>query len=150
VVDTVFHQRDAGSQPVSFPSRYNHQLTSSEQSYSRELIVTEEWRPLDHGWLERGFMLKLRNREGTNLTEQPGEAGWDDIRSRVVELGVRVPVPDEGRRTQWSEPRPEVPVVLLSLVRPGTDIRIQPPDLGCLVVRCRNQQAKCLLDIVPE
>lgn len=150
VVDTVFHQRSAGSQPVSVPSRYNHELTTSEQAYSRELIVTGEWKPLDHGWLERGFMLKLRNREGTNLTEQPGEAGWDDIRSRVVELGVRVVATDEGRRTQWSAPKPEAPIVLLTFVRPGTDVRIQPTDLGQLVIRCRNQTARCLLDIIPE
>lgn len=150
VVDTLFYQRSAGNQPVSFPSRYNHELVSTEQAYSRELTVTTDWKGLDHGWLERGFMLKLFNREGTNLTSQPGEAGWADIRSRVVEVGVLALVPDQGRRTQWSEPRPPSVPVVLTLVRPGTDIRIQPDELGRLVVRCRNQTANCTLNIVPE
>jgi hypothetical protein len=62
VIERVYHQRP-GQQPITTQSRFSRTLESSEQQYVREVTVTEEWTPIDTGWIKSAGMLHLSNDE---------------------------------------------------------------------------------------
>jgi hypothetical protein len=149
VVESVYHQR-TGEQPIQVrPSRFERDLTDPEQPYVREFRADSEWKSLDNGWIEESGQLVLHNLEGSGLTAIPTPEERQAILDRVVELGVAIPTEDDGRRTQWSAPRPPWPVATFAWIRPGESCRFEPYQVSMIRVRCRPG-AKCLLTLLPE
>ncbi len=131
VVETVYHQQHGG-QPTAVESRYAHNLTTDEQVYGpRKIVATEEWKPLDVGWVKSASLLILSNEEGKGLQVNPTEQQRKDMAARVVELS-------------W-DPRPFV-----WLIHPGHSFRGCPSQLKGLIIRCRSGQAECFVTVYPE
>ncbi len=133
VVETVYHQ-SSGLQPTAVESRYSHNLKTDEQVYGpRRIVATEEWKPLDVGWVKTASLLILSNEEGKNLQVNPTQKEREDIASRVVHLAYRG-LHGDGT---W-------------MIHPGHSFRGCPNSLRELFIRCQSGQAECFVTVFPE
>lgn len=118
----------------SFSCRLNN---GDEQPYGpRHIKVTEEWQPLDLGWLDGDDivgMLSLRNDEGRNLLANPTPEQLATIAASVVD--VAVDTLNSG-------------LIPFSEVSAGRSIRLFPTLK--LWVRCISGSARCTLFVVPS
>lgn len=108
-----------------------------EQPYGpRRIKVTDQWQPLDTGWLEgNAGMLTLRNDEGRNMLTNPTPEQLATIAAGVVEVGIIALVSGV--------------VIPFSDVPAGRSIRLFPRSMS-LFVRCLNGVARCTLFVVPQ
>lgn len=131
VVDTVYYQSPE-MQATSAESRFSRPLdTLDEQPYIRRMKVTEEWAPLDCGWLNECSMLMLVNEEGKGLEKIPTEEEKTEISKRVIEVRF-------GSETvEW-------------LILPGESLRGYPINPKLMFIRCRNGCAKLTINLFPR
>lgn len=129
VVQTVYFAVP-NEHPMSVDSRYNCEVDSQEQPWMRRLTIGEEWAPLEGCWLKQCSELVLINEEGKSFLVQPTEAERADIRLReiLVRMGG----------------------TLVSTVRPGRSVRLAPPDIADVLVRCLHKGAKATIVVFPS
>jgi hypothetical protein len=138
VVETVYHQ-PAGEPPVSVDFRFSRDLDSVEQSYRRQLTATEDWKSLDHGWIEQAGMLVIQNLEG-KFRANPTDEERAEAAAKVLEVAHRV---DE-------DPAAGVWDCAVWLVLPGESFRGCPSDIKRLVVRSRSAPLRFSVFILPR
>lgn len=132
VVESIYHQHH-GRQPTGTEHRYQRWLSSNDQPYVRELHLTEEWAPLDCGWLKSASLLHLHNIPPSYKTyPTPGEAATNA--SKIIEVGLLV----------------HPPITVCFVVPPGETFRASPANLTPLYLRCRRGTANCTLTLFPE
>lgn len=137
VVETVYHQ-PAGDRPVSVDSRFSRDLQSVEQPYQRQLVATEEWQPLDHGWIEDAGMIVIQNLEG-KFAANPTDEERAEATAKILEVSYFAgenPVVDAFGRG-W-------------LVLPGESMRACPSDVRCLAVCSRSGPLRFSIFILPR
>lgn len=132
VVESVYHQR-FGEDPEEVQSRFSRALESNEQLYKRQLKATEEWQPLDCGWLRGNVgMLVIANTEGQFLTPNPTDEEREALSKRVIEVAYGA-----GIKFSW-------------LIPPGESMRGCPSSAGSLHVRCHSETATFTLYLFPS
>ncbi len=135
------------------PVRFVRWLATDEQPYAREVRVTEEWVPLDCGWLKggAGFLVLENPRERPQRVPTAEESAACD--AKVVEVGMMLPAAAPGGRplNMWDEgPAPPAGPVACWLVPPGEALPATPADANLLFLRCRKGEAKVRLWLVPR
>lgn len=138
VVEHVYYQ-DGEGQPIAISNGWSRTLTSIDsQPYSRHLKVTEDWTPLDLGWLKDSpiSLIILSNEEGKNLERNPTLAEREAISKRIVEVAY-TGSHDLGR----IEPD--------SYFLPGESVRLHPLTSSTIHLRCSSGTAKVNLTIFP-
>jgi hypothetical protein len=135
VVEQIVHFNHRSQRLYPISSAYSHSLATSEQPYERPLVATEEWQPLDCGWIKGCSALYLHNEEGTNLQAFPSDEEARDIAARVIEVAF-----DHAG----------VPPFNSWIIRPGMTMRATPSDPRSLMVRCRKGEARFMLCLFPE
>jgi hypothetical protein len=139
VVDVIYHQ------PVDLPPttmlgdavRFSRELESDEQPYERRMLATENWKPLDCGWISEVGMLLLRNDEGF-FSVRPTPEQRAEVALRVIELAFSstfVTPGSDGERI---------------LVPPGESCRFFPKDAKSLRVRCCSGRAQYTISLAPR
>jgi hypothetical protein len=78
VVDIIYYQpvNDSPITVLGDATRFSRKLDSNEDPYERRKVATEDWKPLDFGWIDKGGMLVIRNNEGlfsSNPTKEQKE-----------------------------------------------------------------------------
>lgn len=119
IVERVYHQQ-YGQSPVSHESRYSVRLKTHEQPYLRYATASEEWKPLDCGWLKGAAgMMVISNEAGkntqVNLTDDEKKA----VAAQVLEVlhdGDKYPM----------------------IIQPKESIRIRTDNDDLLIIRCRK------------
>jgi len=129
VIDRVYHQR-LGEEAQEFPCTFSRELETTEQPYTRQLVATEEWKPLDHGWIERVGMLIVVNQEGRFLQTNPSKEQKDEAAKKILELQY------EGSAWSW-------------LIPPGESFRGMPGDITNLLIRSRSGTIKFTVHVLP-
>ena len=84
---TVHHQL-AGEQPQMFPFAYSKLLHTDHEHYHRTMKATDDWTPLDFGWVpsqDVGFLI-VHNLEGTKPDVIPTEEEKIELAQRTIEL----------------------------------------------------------------
>ena len=132
VVESVYHQMPDGQPTTAQAPPHVCELETDEQPYARKYKATEEWRPLDCGWLDRASMLHVVNEEGRFLV-QPTDAEREEVNRKVIELAVSV----QGSLTPFAE------------IPPHETARFRPVDPKALRVRCRHGATKFTLTLFP-
>jgi len=132
VVEHVYHQ-PFGEQPVGVDSSFNRKLDSDEQMFVRKFRVTEEWTPINVGWVESAGMLMLSNDEGRSLQTLPSDEEKAAVAARVVELKYQDAPDDQA----WT-------------VLPGESMRAMPSQASLLMLRCRSESARVTLTLIPN
>lgn len=131
VVEMIYLQsRNGEAQCVE--SRYMRELDTDEQLYKRRLVITNEWKPLDVGWIEKPGLLIIHNEEGKHLTVNPTYKEKQIIADRVVEISSN----PEG--------------CFSILVLPGESTRFQPSEVSKLQIRCRSDKASIIIHAFPN
>lgn len=139
IVETISHQQPNG-QPTSVDSRFGRYLQSGEEPYTRKVMVTQNWEPLDCGWLDEASIVSIVNNEGRFTQVQPTQEQRELVEARIVEIGCRPELSEDAR-----------PYATFGLVRPGESYRGEPAvSLKSLMIRCRSGQAKCTITIFPK
>jgi hypothetical protein len=133
VVMTVHHEQP-NEQPRSFPLSFCDLLQVSQESYSRRMRATEEWMPLDFGWVhpeDVGFLI-IDNIEGRGLSIQPTPEEKMATASHVIELAHVSSLED-----YW-----EIPprLFFFNPVKRPSDLRI----------RCRHEVAQYRITVIPK
>lgn len=140
-VSVVYHQ-PLGEEPHSFLHKTSKPLTTDEQAYTRKLKVTQEWQPIDTGWLTSLSLLLITNEEGKHTT-QPTEEEKLAISQRVLEVGINV---EDGYPLSVACPGP-TPVFLIG---PGDSFSASPYDCSSLYLRCQSGVAKVTVNAFPK
>lgn len=137
VVETVYHQ-PTGEQPTAVESRFSRDLQTVEQPYQRQLTATEEWKPLDCGWIKDAGMLVIQNLEG-KFQANPTDEERAEAAARVLEVSYREdqdPNMDVSRHG-W-------------LIYPGESFRGCPSNLDLLAVRSQYGSLRLSVFIIPR
>ena len=140
VVGRVYHQQ-YGKSPSEIESRFDRELESREQVYTRCLEATEGWQRLDCGWLGRVGMLVIRNEEGKLQGQNPTDAELERAARKVLEVTYsRGPL--KGNRNDTNR--------LCWLIMPGESMRALPTHPTKLYVRCQSGTAEYTVFLVPQ
>ena len=137
VVEHLYHYADEQSQPTSIESIFTRHLKSDEQPYIRILKLTEDWIPLDKGWVEEVGTIVIKNMEGTRYTVNPTDEERKVVESRIVEIGYHNSL-SLNLATAFQLVPPQ-----------ESSGRITPADWFSLRVRCRSGVAKITLTVYP-
>ncbi len=88
VVESLYHQA-SGEEGVMVSSSFSRNLESDDQAYGpRRLKATEEWQPLDCGWVEEIGMISVTNEEGKHLQVNPTEEEKEALAKKVLEISL--------------------------------------------------------------
>lgn len=137
VVDMLYHQR-VDKKIRLIESRFSRELEISKQPYEREFEATEEWQPLDCGWLEgKVGMLAITNDEGRFLEVIPTEEEREAVALKVLEIAYDPGDPNHHIPGSW-------------LVPPGESMRGSPSHAESLEIRCQSGTAKFTLHLLPK
>lgn len=141
VKETVYHQQH-GRNPQVIESKFCHDLETTEQLYERHLQVTEEWQPLDCGWLkDKVGMLIIQNDEGQFLSVNPSEEERLAAAKKTVEI-------------KYDRYRPKHIAVndfySCWLIPPGESMRARPSHASGLSIRCQSGVAEITLYLIPK
>lgn len=149
VVETVyFHNR--GIDPAVITSKFGRPLETDEQAFVRRATMTEDWVPLDVGWVKKAAMIVIQNLEGRNLQVNPTPEEKLETASRVVELSFGCGVEkDEGPRDMFSAPKSKPTPIPHILLLPGESLRLQPFTLLGIMIRSRSGSAKVVINVIP-
>lgn len=132
VIDAVYYQSPQG-EPVVTESRFARWLSTTEQPYSRRLLIGEDWTALDTGWLEQTGMLVLENEGLPPGPEQPSAEERAAAPARILEVACC-----GMNRGCW-------------IIPPGESMRAQPDGNPAQIrVRCRQGQTHCKVTLYPE
>lgn len=137
VVSHVYHQR-AGKDPKSIESKFCRDLESKGQLYEREMEATEEWQPLDCGWVTDVGMMVVLNQEGQNLQVHPTDEEREATAKKVLELAYDF---HDGTG----------PCGLHSwLIPPGESFQGFPSQAASLYIRSQSGVAEYTLYLIPR
>jgi hypothetical protein len=129
VVETVYHQV-SGEQPQSVESRFDRELQSDEQMYQRCKVATEEWQPLDLGWVPDPGTIVIENNEGILQQVNPTPEQQEELAKKILVLSQ-----DSGLGFE---------------VRPGESFRFSHDAPGVLLLRCRSGSARYRISVIPS
>lgn len=133
VVENVYHQV-VGEQPTMTESRFTRDLESTEQVFTRHLVLTEEWKPLEVGWLDQLSMMVIKNNEGIGLKQIPTKEQREEIDQRVIEVSY---TPNSFKFMGWT-------------IFPRESMRACPSDARLLHLRCRTGTARATITLLPS
>ena len=121
-----------GDQPFGINLIFSKFLESNEQVYTRRVEATEEWQPIDMGWMEDvgASMVVIENLEGKGLVVNPTKKQQEDINSRVLEVSYN----------QNSKESDEVPPTGFCVRFPSSP----------LYIRCRGGTAWYRVTCIPK
>jgi len=129
------HHQHQGEQPHSVEGITEQWLQGTEQPYPRRTTVTDQWKPLDLGWLsvEDAGMLVVENLEGRNPQRRISKEEQAQIDLKVVEVG-----------------RGENDKELRLLCPPKGALPVSANSLAGLKIRCRSGSAQCMITVFPR
>lgn len=132
VLKDVIYYQTTGSQPTSVTKGATRPISSDEQPYSRRVVVDEDWKALDTGWLPEVSTVLVENvKEPRQVVPTKAEESLE--KAKVLEIGIMVE----------SESR----VYSFAFVPIGESLRINPT--AKLYVRCRKGSTKIAIDAFP-
>ena len=133
VVETVYHRQvEKQRDPFSTDSRFTRYLETQQQVYQRQLEATEDWQPLDCGWLPDAGMLLIQNDEGLFLPKNLTKEEQKELSQKVIELSFGA-----GCSGSW-------------WVLPGESMRGYPTTTDGLEIRCQKGTAEFTLTLFPR
>ena len=132
-VNETFYHQPFGEDAICVDSQFTHYVEGTEQPYIRRTTVTEEWKPLDTGWLEDnvGFIL-LQNHPPKFLHREPSE----EERQLAFEKVLQIMLGSEDEN--------------VLLVPPGQNFRGFPKHVSRVQVRCQRGTSKVTIHAYPK
>ena len=138
VVEMVYYQAPDDA-PTSSESRFSYQTQTSEQPCVRRGKATTAWHPIDTGWLTECSQLVIKNREALPNHIQPTAAQREELAGKIIEVSCGLSGPEDPAKNRTMHSPPPAPPgrLAFTVIHPGTSVRLQPPLLGQLYIRCR-------------
>ncbi len=133
IVENVYY-REPGEEPVMTELRHSRIIDGTGQAYERRLTATEDWQPLDCGWIKEASQLIIRNREGYFPVTNPTEEEQAEADSKIIEIAHGTP---KNSDFSW-------------LVYPKESMRGVPGNLNGLNVRSQSGSTRFTLVLYPK
>lgn len=133
LLQTLYYQ-SANSEPISAEGRYTKLLQTDEQPYQRRMKVTDEWKPLDAGWVESASYYCVENLEGKYIQTIPTLEQRSEDAKRIIELGIASPIG----------------VLRFASLSPGEFMAVPYKDVRNVRIRCLHESAKVNITVYPE
>lgn len=133
---TAHHSRN-GSQPTTTDVRYGKTLTEDEDTYRRDIKVSEDWTNLDMGWIGNPSFLILQNLAGEGLATIPTPEKRRDIDSKIIEVGINTDYENS-------------PVISMISILPREIAAFTPSNSNNIYVRCINGETKLRVNTFPK
>ncbi len=130
VVGAVYYETP-DAQPDGVQYVFSRGLETDDQVYKRNLTATEEWRPLDCGWLPNPGMLLIVNNEGKFSVNPTDEERKEAVR-KVLEVCY-----DYTTSYCW-------------LIPVGESMQAYPSNAQKLFIRCQSGIAKFTVHLFPR
>lgn len=133
----LMHYQQFGEDAITGSAHFNFLLDVSEEPpYQRWQWVTEEWKQLDTGWVDRVGYALLESRVGKGLNVNPSPEQLAEFALQVIEVSTVDPaVVDEDSLKPM-------------LLRPGRGLMADFSEAPWL--RCRHGKAKINVTIFPS
>lgn len=136
VVSRIYHQR-VGKNPKSIECKFSRLIEHGQQLYEREMEATEEWQPLDCGWVADVGMLVIINQEGQNLQVHPTDEEREATAKKILDLCYAVDVHHGIDDAFWS-------------ILPDEFFCGSPRDAKSLYIRSQSGIAEYTLYLIPR
>ncbi len=143
VVESVYFQ-ELNEQPQLIESRYTRELQSQEQVYQRRVLATEEWQPLDTGWIDNVGMIVIQNNVGIFSPVLPTEEEREEAVKKILRiafLSALYPID-----SSQGMPEPED----FWIIPPKESYRATPSDASNLMIRSECGEFKYNLVVYPK
>lgn len=131
VIGAVYYET-ADAQPEGAQYVFSRELKTDDQVYKRNLKATEEWQPLDCGWLSDCGMLLIVNNEG-KFTVNPTDEQREEASKKILEVSYG-PV--------QCQPNWLIPV--------GESMQALPSDVDKLFIRSQSGVIKFTIHLFPH
>lgn len=137
VNESVYHQL-YGEQPSQIENHFSRFVESDEEPYSRRRKATEEWQPLDIGWVkEIGVgMLVISSLAGKALQRNPTKEEKEETAKQILEVSYTAATPTS--------------VALCWLIPPGESMRGMPSHGNELWIRSRHGTVRYTVFVIPK
>lgn len=136
VVSRIYHQR-VGKDPKSIEPKFTRDLESRGQLYEREMEATEEWQPLECGWVEDAGFLVIVNQEGQNLQVHPTDEEREALAKNVLCLCYNGQAVEDCLMGSW-------------LIPPGESFQGFPSRLDELYIRSQVGVVEYTIYLIPR
>ena len=147
VVEKVYHQQH-GEQPIQIERSFERMLQTQDAPYNGHprRTISEEWTPLDFGWLEDGgvSVAYVINDEGKNLKTMPTAEEKAAIAAKVLEIANVVDLLDIDGTTK------STPVGMIITIPPGETRLLSLDNFDPIRVRCRSGVARVSIWLFPR
>lgn len=129
VVETVYHRTsNDADMPSSVSSRYNRNLSTTEQPYVRITTATDKWQPIPNGWIEKAGLVVIKNLE-------------PDDECNTLEVACQDAI-------TWAS-QSGVPVQRV-LVMQGESVRLQPSNVKDWLIRAPKGNCRFSAHVYPD
>lgn len=130
----TLHHQSQGEEARSVGSAYDEVLRTGHEMYSRRCTASEEWTPLDFGWLpaEDVIAVVIENLEGRHLQVNPTEEERESMSMQVIEIRL------DETSTNYV------------LVPPRHAVPLELARYDCVEVRCLGPETRYRVTAVPR
>jgi len=129
-----FYYQIHGRNPNQVTSKFDRQLKTKEQFYTRWKIVGEEAQELDTGWIDDPEMIIIQNVEGKDLNRIPTEEEREKIANRILQVCIKSPH--------------QLAYLPILKVRPGEDVTFTPVQGQAYYLRCQKETASSIIHAI--
>lgn len=134
VIEQVYHQVD-GLEPQLIDSKFNRELTSTEQVYQRETKISTEWKLVDTGWVleESGIsFIVIKNTEGGKVFPTVNDAQQKKSESKFIYVSY-----DKDKEKSF-------------IIRPKESLRFCPSDVENLYIVGEHPDTPIKITAIPD
>ncbi len=134
----MVHHQTEGEDPFTVESRFERELQTKEQPYSRTTTVGEKWEEIDCGWLgDNVGMLVIANKEG-GFTILPTEEERQELAKKILVLSYHpYPQPPLMEENWW-------------LIPPGESMRGMPSAPKRIYIKSMCGSTKYTISLIPR
>ncbi len=127
----MLHHRFQLEQPHSVQNSFNTTLETSHEVYTRRCVATEDWIPLDIGWIPANDVgtVVIENLVGANQLLNPTKEQAERMAKKVIRI---------GNNDIWS------------LVHPGRCCFFVPENILMFRAYCDAGQANYRITVIPR
>lgn len=157
VKDYTYHHTPEGEVTL-IPVAFSRMLNCPEKPYQRRILIGEQWRKLDLGWVWNPSsqddcgpgvsMILVRNLATTLGQVKPTPEHIAEVKAMILEIGIEGYDQDPKYRTMHSPPK--VGPAPFALIPPGEGQRFIPADPYKLYIRCQKGSCTTSITIYPK
>jgi hypothetical protein len=129
IKETVYFQQPE-AKPIAIESGSGQDIASDEQPYQRIIKLTENWTPLDTGWVKEASLIVIESQAGKHQLVRPDAKQIQETAAKVIEIGMNEVAHD--------------------LIPAGQTRAFTPVRFSSRQLRCQSGEVKAIITVFPK